>query len=169
MKAFFFDRDGTLIVNKHYLSTTTGIKFVECAFAVLYEIQRRGYHIFIITNQSGIKRGYLSRPRVEEIHREILLRLKQEKIEIKEIYYCDHHPNERCSCRKPEGYFLKTAIRRFDIDPSSSFVVGDKQDDILLGRKFGFKTIFLTHDVKQELVPFADFCVTNLCSIFEIL
>ncbi|MGB9825009.1 MAG: D-glycero-alpha-D-manno-heptose-1,7-bisphosphate 7-phosphatase [Candidatus Hydrothermia bacterium] len=169
MRAFFFDRDGTIIVNKHYLSTPLGIRFLPCAFDVLRLIQSKGFKLFLITNQSGVKRGYYSKDRIELIHREITLRLMQEKIFITEIAYCEHHPAERCPCRKPDTLMLKRLLRKYNINPSESYMVGDRKEDIVLGKKFNMKTIFLSNisPLSTEVSP--DYFICSLCEIPELL
>lgn len=169
MKAFLFDRDGTLIVNKHYLSTPAGIRFLPCVFDTLKFLLSKGYKLFIITNQSGIKRGYYSRDRIEEIHRELLIRLKSEKIHISEIFYCDHHPNERCNCRKPGNYFLKVLQRKYEMEPLDSFFVGDRREDIEFGKRLGLKTILIRTPINQEFSHLADYAIDSLCEIVKIL
>ncbi len=169
MKAFFFDRDGTLIVNKHYLSTPLGIRFLPCVEDLLKQIYTLGYKIFIITNQSGVKRGYYSRDRIIEIHREMIYRLQGQHILVSNILFCDHHPKEGCGCRKPGGYFVEKLIREYDLDINSSFFVGDRKEDILLGKKYGFKTILIASKQLQSNIYGADFFVSSPCEILNII
>ncbi|MEO0286654.1 MAG: HAD family hydrolase [candidate division WOR-3 bacterium] len=168
MKAAFFDRDGTLIVNKHYLSSPTGIRFQPCAFELLRHLLRLSYKIFIVTNQSGVRRGFYSRERVDEINREMLLRLNQEKVHVTEVVYCPHHPKERCPCRKPQNLLLKELVRRYNIDTAKSFVIGDRVEDVLLGKSLNIKTILLTNEL-TTLSERPDFFVSSLCEIFKII
>lgn len=146
-----------------------GIRFLPCAFDTLRFLLSKGYRLFIITNQSGTKRGYYSRNRIEEIHRELLMRLKTEKIHISEIFYCDHHPNEHCNCRKPGSYFLKVLLRKYEMEPSNSYFVGDRREDLELGKKLGLKTILIKTPINQEFSYLADYVIDNLCDIFKIL
>jgi D-glycero-D-manno-heptose 1,7-bisphosphate phosphatase len=169
MKAFFLDRDGTLIVNKHYLSTPLGIRFLPCVFEVLRLILSKGYRLFLVTNQSGIKRGYYSKDRIEIIHREIVLRLAQEKVFFTDISYCEHHPSERCPCRKPGTLMIKRLLRQYDINLSDSYFVGDRKEDILLGKEFNMKTILITNNnlFNMEVVP--DYFISSFCELPQII
>jgi len=169
MKAFLFDRDGTLIINKHYLSSPTGIRFLPCAIDTLKYLSSNGYKLFVITNQSGVKRGHYSKSRIDEIHRELMMRLQVEKVYISGIFYCEHHPNERCNCRKPGDYFLKLLIRKYDLDPSVSYFVGDRREDIEFGKKWGLKTILIKNPLNVEIVNLADYAIDSLCEIPVIL
>lgn len=168
MNAVFFDRDGTLIVNKHYLSTPTGIRFQNCTIELLKHLVKLNYKIFIITNQSGVKRGYYSKDRIDTIHREIMLRLTQEKVRITDIVYCHHHPKELCPCRKPNNLLLKKLIWKYDIDPVKSYVIGDRLEDVLLGKSLNLKTILLSSLPCNPSV-YPDFWVPSLCDVFKII
>jgi len=169
MKAIFLDRDGTLIKNFHYLSSPERIRFTPCALDFLRLARKKEYLIFVITNQSGIKRGYFSRDRLEAIHRELLLRLKSEKIAIEGIFYCDHHPNERCSCRKPKPYLIKRVLFQYPLDLAGSFMVGDRPEDVALGYSMGIKTIYLGNpeSLAPGLTP--HFVSKDFCNLLYIL
>jgi histidinol-phosphate phosphatase family protein len=148
MRAVFLDRDGTLIEDKNYLSTPLYIRFLPGVLDGLRLLKDSGFELFIVTNQSGVSRGFLSLERLFEIHRELIGRLKGEGISIKEVHFCPHHPGERCGCRKPGIHMLLRIKDRYpEIDFGSSFIIGDRESDILLGKNLGLKTVFVGGEV----------------------
>lgn len=167
-KAIFFDRDGTLIEDKHYLSSPVYLRFKKGVFETLNVLQNRGYKLFIISNQSGIKRGYFSYKRALRIMRELVNRLKMEKVLIEGVYFCPHHPGERCPCRKPETFLLKKIKKIYpELDFTRSYFVGDKKDDIETGKRYGIKTILLSSDCKKKFE--ADFCIKSFSELLHII
>lgn len=98
----------------------------------------------VITNQSGIARGYFTEETLAQIHKKMKEELTQHGAYVDAIYYCPHHPDDNCDCRKPKpGLFLKAA-RDFNIDLSRSFIVGDMEQDVEAGKASGCKTVLLT-------------------------
>ncbi len=129
-KAVFLDRDGTIIEDVGYLSRLEDIKLLPLALEGLSLMKECGYRLIVVTNQSGIGRGYFSREFVEETHR-VLNEMLGGIID--RFYYCPHKPEDNCSCRKPRTGMVDIAVKEFNIDRKSSFVVGDKETDIELG------------------------------------
>ena len=167
-KVIFFDRDGTLIEDKHYLSSPLYIRFKKGVLKTLKALQDRGYKFFIVSNQSGIKRGFFSYRRAERIMRELASRLKAEKILIEGIYFCPHHPGERCPCRKPKTFLLKKIKKTYpELDFSRCYFVGDKKEDIETGKRYGIKTILLSPDCNEKFE--ADFCIKSFSELLHII
>lgn len=129
-KAFFFDRDGVINIEKDYLHTIEKFEFVEGTFDTLRYLQNLGYALFIITNQSGIGRGYYTFKEYEILTRWMKEQFTKEGIEISGIYCCPHAPDEKCECRKPKTGMIKEAEKVCDIDFKNSWLVGDKGSDI---------------------------------------
>ena len=108
----------------------------------LKKFQENNYLLIIISNQGGISKGIYTIEQVEEVHNYLKNYLQKHNIELTEIYYCPHHSsNEKCLCRKPNTLLLEKAIARFNIDVSSSFLIGDGDRDIEAGNKIGLHTI----------------------------
>ena len=95
------DRDGTIIVDKHYLADPAEVELLPGAAKGLRQIQRLGYGLILITNQSGVGRGKFTTETVDAVHEELVRQLKCEGINLDGIYYCPHVPEDDCNCRKP--------------------------------------------------------------------
>lgn len=141
-KAVFFDRDGTINLNKQgYIYRIEDFEFVPSVFRVLRKIKENGYKIIIITNQSGIGRGYFKEKDLLTLHKWMAGAFKREGIDIDGIYYCPHKPEQGCTCRKPEIGMIEQAVRDFHLSLNDSWMVGDGEADVALGREVNTKTI----------------------------
>lgn len=142
-KAVFLDRDGTLSHDRagHYLTSPEKLRLYKKTIPALRLLSGKGYMLFMISNQSGIARGYVSRETVERIHSRLAELLSAEGVKLDGIYYCPHGPGDGCACRKPAPGMAKEIIRKFSVNPARSFVVGDKFSDLELGRVSGMKRI----------------------------
>lgn len=143
-KAIFLDRDGVL--NKKRNDYVKSIKELEIFPNIEKEISKlkmKGFLIIVITNQSVINRGIITKSELEEIHSSIQKFLIKNKTSIDKFYFCPHRPDEHCECRKPNPGLILQAINEFSIDASKSWMVGDSITDIQAGEKAGCKTIFL--------------------------
>lgn len=140
-KCLFLDRDGIINKDIAYAHKPEHIEFVPGIFEVCRFMQKRGFIIIIVTNQSGIARGYYSEADFKELtswmHKEFIRR----GIHISAVYHCPHHPNITgpCLCRKPKPGMLKQAIKRFHINPKQSYMIGDKITDMQAALAAGIK------------------------------
>lgn len=156
-KAVFFDRDGTLIKDQNYLSEPDKIVLEPNVIEALKILQDQNYKLIIITNQSGIARGYFRLNKFFAVQSRLLEIFALEGIKFDDFYYCPHHPKGKitvytkyCACRKPEPGMILKAIKQHNIDPLQSFMIGDKLDDVLAGSRAGVKTIFLTKNFDSQ-------------------
>jgi len=140
--AIFLDRDGVLIVEKDFLISTEDIEFYPETFESLRSINSR-YLKVVISNQSGVARGYFSSKDVEKLHDYLSDLLAEKGILIDAWYFCPHGPDDGCSCRKPAPGMILEAADKLDIDLSKSWIIGDKSTDIKAGRMSGLKTILV--------------------------
>ena len=140
-KAFFLDRDGIINVERGtYTSQIEDFAFVKDIIPSLRLMKENGYIICIISNQGGIAKQKFTYNDVDVLHNHIIQKLREQQIELTEIYYCPHHSDiEKCICRKPDSLMLEKAIARFHIDTSTSFFIGDKETDIKAAEKVGVK------------------------------
>jgi len=143
-KAVFIDRDGVINSDEghYYIYKTEDFKINEGVIPSLKMLQEAGYLLIVISNQSGIAKGLYSKTDTDKIHDSLKNMMAKEKIQLTEIYYCPHHPDQgRCICRKPDSLMIEKAIARFDIDIKKSFLIGDSARDVEAALKVGLKGI----------------------------
>ena len=129
-KALFLDRDGVINIDHGYVSTIEKFEFTEGIFDLLRLFLDKGYLLFIVTNQSGIGRGYYSEEDFLTLTSWMLNEFKKEGIEISSVHYCNHAPEENCSCRKPATGMVDAILKERTISLKNSWLIGDKQSDI---------------------------------------
>jgi histidinol-phosphate phosphatase family protein len=142
--AIFLDRDGTIIVEKNYPSHPYQVALLDGAAAGLRAMALHGYPLVVVSNQSGIGRGYFSADQADTVERRVSDLLAREGVAITGWYRCPHAPEEACDCRKPSPGMVLAAARDLDLDPARSFVIGDKQSDIELAAAVGAVGILVT-------------------------
>jgi D-glycero-D-manno-heptose 1,7-bisphosphate phosphatase len=142
--AVFLDRDDTLIEDGPYLSDPKKIVPLEGVFDALARLARAGFALVIITNQSGIARGYFDEARLAEIHRELERIFAARGIRFAGIYHCPHLAG--CECRKPKLGMIERAARELDLDLARSFAVGDKPTDVERVGELGIRGLLLGRD-----------------------
>jgi D-glycero-D-manno-heptose 1,7-bisphosphate phosphatase len=146
--AVFLDRDGTIIEDVHYLSKLEEVKLLPFVEEGLNMLKQCGYKLIVVSNQSGVGRGYFSEDFVNRTHRYLNDMLGGI---IDEFYFCPHTPNDNCNCRKPNTGMIDAAIDRFNINKRLSFVVGDKESDIELGLNAGVTPLLVTTGYGEEI------------------
>lgn len=151
-KALFLDRDGTVNKEKNYVFRINDFEFIPGIMDLIKVFQNKDYLIFIVTNQSGIARGYYSEDDFHKLSNWMQLRLKEQGITITKIYHCPHHPEITglCECRKPLPGMINQAVREFNIDRVNSILIGDKKRDILAGKKAGIGKNLYIQDVLKD-------------------
>ncbi len=137
------DRDGTIIVEKNYLSNPDDIKFLPGVIDALKKLRKLGLGLLIITNQSGIGRKYFDLATLEKIHQKLTDLLLKSGVILDDIYFCPHIPEDNCLCRKPKVELVKKAMTKHNFEPKLCFTVGDNQGDIELGKNIGATTILV--------------------------
>jgi len=144
VKAIFLDRDGVICENRNeYVKSWEEFVWISGAKEALSRLTRNGYTTIVITNQSAVGRGIVSRQVVEEIHQRMGKEITQTGGKVERIYYCPHKPEDGCSCRKPKPDLLLQAAEDFKLDLRSSYLIGDMITDIEMGHKVGCRTIML--------------------------
>lgn len=156
--ALFLDRDGTLVHPAHYPSRPEQLRLYDGIGAELCLIQRMGLRLVVITNQSGIARGYFTEADLQRMHEHLVAELAKQDVHLDGIYHCPHHVNGvipklavRCYCRKPQPGMLLEAAADLDLDLEHSWFVGDILDDVEAGNRAGCRTILV--DLGTEQAP----------------
>jgi D-glycero-D-manno-heptose 1,7-bisphosphate phosphatase len=124
------DRDGTIIVDKVYLSDPDGIEFAPGAIEGLRLLRDAGFALVLITNQSGIARGYFDLAALERIHDRLQSMLAADGLQFEAIYFCPHGPDDGCDCRKPAPGMVRKAMRDLGFDTAQAVVIGDSDADM---------------------------------------
>lgn len=137
------DRDGTLIAERHYLARIDQIELLPNTVAGLKRLQELELGLVVVTNQSGIARGYFGWPEVTAIHDHLTRLFADHGVFVAGCYVCPHHPEENCSCRKPEPGLALAAAKELHFDPALAVVIGDKPCDIHLGKCLGATTFLV--------------------------
>lgn len=148
-KAVFLDRDGVL--NKElgdYVCRVEDFEVLEHNFTTLKQLQDNGYLLIVVTNQGGLAKGWYSEEALAAMHHHLKASYEARGVHFTEIYYCNHHPeyNGKCLCRKPGSLMLEKAVARFEIDPSRSYFIGDRERDVIAGELAGVKGILINSD-----------------------
>ena len=143
-KAVFIDRDGTICHDVGYCSSAEAFEMLSTAPSAIKLLNDNNFKVVMVTNQSGLARGYFTHDTLTSIHDRMRTELAAEGARIDAIYYCPHHPNDRCGCRKPNTGLFTKAMEDLSIASHLSFMVGDTQGDIDAGRNAGCKTILVT-------------------------
>ncbi len=133
-KALFLDRDGIVNVDHGYVCKIEEFEFTKGIFELVKLFSDAGYLIFIVTNQSGIGRGYYSEDDLSVLSDWVMEEFRKKELKIEKIYHCPHSPEEKCLCRKPETGMIDEIRETYAIDLAHSWMIGDKQSDIDLAR-----------------------------------
>ncbi len=152
-KAIFLDRDGVINVERGYTNRLEDFVILPDLAEVLKLLKQKGYLLVVVSNQSGIAKGLYTQQDVEVLHHYLINELKKSDVALDEIYYCVHHSDiSRCICRKPDSLFVEKALARFNIDPSKSYFIGDKERDIEAGEKAGVKGILIDANISLKTI-----------------
>lgn len=183
-KVVFLDRDGTINEEMGYINHINRFKIYEFVPAAIRMINENGYKVVVITNQSGIARGYFDEDLLTRVHEKLRFTLAQAGARIDQIYYCPHHPTEGkgeyrkdCECRKPKTGMIDMAKEVFDIDMEHSIMIGDRFKDMEFGKKVGLKSIMVLtgyglgeFTYQREFWPFQpDYICKNLYEAAKII
>jgi len=174
-RAVFLDRDGTINVEKNYLWRCEDFEFLTGVPQALARLQGAGFLLVIVTNQSGIARGYYSLADVDRLHNYMKQQLAFFNVTLAAIYFCPHHPDGvdggsytmECSCRKGQPGMLLQAAEDLNIDLTQSYMIGDKLSDFEAGSRAGCTSILVTsgHHVEQPDIP--DSCSTLFAELSD--
>ena len=180
-RVVFIDRDGTLIEHVELMRSIEDIRFFPEAESAIKTLNQLGYLVVIITNQPVVARGLIDEKGIDEIHAILIKRLGEKGAKIDAVYFCPHHPDAnlekyrlKCDCRKPEPGMILKAIKKYGVDPSQSYMIGDGIVDVVAGKKAGTKTILVStgpgHAMDKEFSDvLPDFKAANLAEAVEFI
>lgn len=178
-KAVFLDRDGTINIDHGYVHQIDDFQLIEGVGKTLKKLQNQGWLLVLVTNQSGIARGYFSEAQFLQLTEWLDWSLEEDYgVVLDGIYYCPHHPEglgeykEECDCRKPKAGMFLQAIEELGIDPSKSVMVGDKLEDMLAAKAANIKTKVLVRTgkpVTSEAEQAADYAIDSLVQIAHLI
>lgn len=159
-KAIFLDRDGVINKKKDdYVKSVDELEIFSFTAESIKKINRMGYLTIVVTNQSAIHRGLLTHDSLKKIHNMIQNHLNNEFAHIDAFYYCPHLPSENCKCRKPKTGQIEQALSDFDIDLKNSWVIGDSESDMEVGRTMNCYTLKI--DEKFNLSNAVEYIMNN--------
>lgn len=167
MRYVVFDRDGTLIADKHYLADPAQVELLPGACEALTRIHELGLGAIIVTNQSGIGRGYFDLAAAGRVNGRMMTLLGDSAKPIRGIYLCPHDPAQPCDCRKPKTGLLKQAARELKFKMEECFVVGDKDADIQLARNAKAQAILVATGYGADAKTQPDFKAPGLIEAVE--
>lgn len=149
-KAAFIDRDGTIAKDVPYCRRPEDFELLPTVPEAINLLNQNGFKVVVVTNQSGIARGYFTEETLAQIHNKMEHELARNGAQVDAIYYCPHHPEDGCDCRKPKTALFQQAVQELGINLNHSFVIGDMQMDIDAGKALGCKTILVATNPQGE-------------------
>lgn len=162
----FLDRDGTINEDVGYLSDPAALVIIEGAARAIRLLNEKKIKVIVVTNQSGVGRGYYTDANVEAVHKRLRELLLQDGATLDGIYYCNHHPDEDCACRKPGTGMAEMAALEHELNHSRAYVVGDKASDVGLARNLKAKGVLVLtgtgHNELEGMEESPDFIARDL-------
>ena len=143
IKTIFIDRDGVINKEKNYLFKIEDFEFISGVFKACLHFNKLDYKIIIVTNQSGISRGYYSIEDFEKLNDWMLIEFKKHHVDILDVFYCPHSPSDKCNCRKPKAGMFISAKNKHNINMNNSWMIGDSERDIAAASKAGITNTIL--------------------------
>jgi D-glycero-D-manno-heptose 1,7-bisphosphate phosphatase len=179
--AVFLDRDGTINQEVGYIRDLNNLSLIPGAAEAIRNLNQLGIPVVVVTNQSGVARGYYPESWMEQLHGRLKALLAAEGAQVDGVYYCPHLPDGEvpeysidCDCRKPEPGMLEQAAKDLNLDLSHSFMIGDKATDIDVGLRVGCKTILLRSGYGEQVlkgeyqhIPKSDYVFDSLIESYE--
>jgi D-glycero-D-manno-heptose 1,7-bisphosphate phosphatase len=158
VKVAFLDRDGVINVDHGYVYNAERFEFLPNSLEALRLLTAHGFIVIIVTNQSGIGRGYYSEGDYQLLTQWYVQTLEDQGVIVSDVFHCPHAPEDNCDCRKPKGGLFLQALDKYSVDISNSLMVGDKISDITAAQSVGIESCYLVgdvdlHSVKKSVVP----------------
>ena len=164
IKTIFLDRDGVINKEVNYLHKINDFEFIGGIFDACLHFQSLSYKIIIITNQSGISRGYYTESDYQKLTQWMLEQFQYKNVNILDVFHCPHGPDSTCDCRKPKPGMLIEAKINHNIDMEKSWMIGDKEEDIMAANAAKIKNTILVrsgHKINEKITK-AKFVIDSL-------
>ncbi len=167
------DRDGTIIVEKNYLSHPDDVELIPGVLDALKKLKKLGLGLLVITNQSGVGRKYFDLDTLSKIHQKLTDLLLENGVALDDIYFCPHTPGDNCLCRKPKIGLVEKAMTKHNFEAKLCFVIGDNKADIELGKNIGATTILVRTGYGEKVIQDGSikpsFVVRNLLAAADVI
>jgi len=167
------DRDGTIIEERNYLSAPDQVQLIPGAAEAMRGMRDDGLGLAVVTNQSGVGRGYFDLNRLNEINQRMCQLLEMEGVRLDSIYFCPHTPDDFCNCRKPKPGMIEQAAKELKFDPAQCLVVGDQETDIELGQNVGATTFLVAtgygSETNSKQLAQPDYMVNDLLEASQVM
>jgi D-glycero-D-manno-heptose 1,7-bisphosphate phosphatase len=153
IKTIFLDRDGVINKEKNYLYKIKDFEFIKGTFSACQDFIKLGYKIIVISNQSGISRGYYTETDYQKINNWMISQFNNNNVEILDSFHCPHSPSLACNCRKPRPGMFNIAVAKYNINLTKSWMIGDKEIDITAANLAGIKNTVLVrsgHEINEK-------------------
>ncbi len=168
-RAVFLDRDGTIIEDRGYIRDPDDVVALPGAVEALRDLQGKGWDLIVVSNQSGVGRGLIAPSEMDAVQARFLEVMRSAGVEITNSYLCVHDPAEDCGCRKPSPFHLEQAAREFGLDLAQSWMVGDRESDILCGKNAGCRTVWLKNPHFSVADGLADFAAEDWTAVRRVI
>jgi histidinol-phosphate phosphatase family protein len=168
-RALFLDRDGAIIEDRGYMRDPADVVPLPGAAEALRALEAAGWTLIVVSNQAGVGRGFIAPSEMDAVQARFTELMRAAGVSITASYLCAHHPDENCGCRKPGVLHLEQAAREYGLDLRQSWMVGDRESDILCGKNAGCRTIWLRNSEFSVQAGLADYEADGLISIPAIL
>ena len=166
-RAVFLDRDGTIIADRGDLKDAGAIELLPGAVDALRKLAREGWKLIVVANQTAVGRGEITKAEMDTVHAKFLRTLRAQGVEIVASYFCTHPPTENCECRKPGTALVEKAAKEHSIGAEQSWMVGDREEDILCGRDAGCSTVWMRNAAYPVPPALPDYIAANWTAAYE--
>ena len=169
IKTIFLDRDGVINKDTNYLYKIEEFEFTTGIFKMCQYLLSIDYQIIIVTNQSGIARGYFSENDFQKITQWMLSQFKINGVNILDVFHCPHSSDSNCNCRKPKPGMLIKAQKQYNIDMGNSWMIGDKERDISAAKNAGIKNTILLNGTQKIIKSEAEYITDSLKNTINLI
>jgi D-glycero-D-manno-heptose 1,7-bisphosphate phosphatase len=167
-KIIFFDRDGVININHGYIYKKEDFVFIDGVIDIMIFLKNLNYEFILVTNQSGINRGYYSKKDFKILTQWMKDELNKKGISFLDIKFCPHKPEDNCLCRKPKAYMITQSIKKWNVNINKSYFIGDSKTDMIASKLSKISSIYFNNKSKFDNIE-ADYYISSLYQIKDII